>query len=199
MEELKDDCRAEVPADGGKVQSNGLGPTEPSITPKKRGRPKKIPTNLPPPDSPESPSKRGRPACEDKPNQFPLKEIIWFSDPLQKRANRQGTGLFHDPSRGHELAIMNVVEKKDGTLRWSNRVVANKRTGKPLFLYDMVLVSPASMDELGDTLERMGKAIRDKQVEWFGGQRKADESLVEWQEEKAKDTLGDKIRKSNVF
>ena len=172
--------------------------TPPIITPKRRGRPpgKKIPMNLPPP-SPEPKAQGKRPACEDWPNQFPLQKVAWLQEPDTGKPHlRKGTGIFHDPNRkfqwdkkGYEVLVMNVVEKEDKTLRWTYRWME----GRPdPFRYNYVFISPANLKEFAD---KCYEAL----AEWFSGQKKADEALAEYREEKKEDALGERIRKAGIF
>lgn len=158
---------------------------------KRRGRPpgkKKIPTNLPPPDNPEAPKPKGkRPPCEDLTTKYPLRELIFYEEDYKHK----GIGVFHDPAKGNMVAIMSFLRLDDGSLKWAYRPVP-KVGGGVLMHHDMTLVSPSNLIPLSKALEKVA-------VEWFGGQKKADEARIEYQEEKKSDSLGEKIRKANVF
>ena len=176
-----------------------------------------FPENLPGPEQPTKKRGRGRPKgtskrppCEDLTNKYPLKELVFYEEGYKHK----GTGVFHDPdsppanltveaenpdglliahdkNRGKLVALMSFIKLDDGSLKWAYRPVP-KVGGGVLMHHDMTLVSPSNLIPLARALEKVA-------VEWFGGQRSADEARIEYQKEEKKDALGEKIRKEKVF
>jgi len=153
-----------------------------------------FPENLPGPEQPTKKRGRGRPKgtskrppCEDLTNKYPLKELLFYEEDRKHK----GIGVFHDPSKGNMVAIMSFLKMDDGSLKWAYRPVP-KVGGGVLMHHDMTLVSPSNLIPLAKALEKVA-------VDWFGGQRKADEARIEYQEGEKKDALGDRIRKQKVF
>jgi len=160
--------------------------------PKKKGWPKGKPRpkrNLPPPSQPgDTPQPQGkRPACEDISAKYPMSELIFYEEDRKHK----GIGIFHDPAKGKMVAIMSFLKMENGGLKWAYRVVP-KKGGGVLMHHDMTLVSPSNLIPLAKALEKVS-------VEWFGGQRAADEKRIEYQAEKKSDLLGDKIRREGIF
>ena len=153
-----------------------------------------FPENLPGPEQPTKKRGRGRPKgtskrppCEDLTNKYPMKELLFYEEDRKHK----GIGVFHDPAKGNMVAIMSFLKMDDGSLKWAYRPVP-KVGGGVLMHHDMTLVSPSNLIPLAKALEKVA-------VDWFGGQRKADEARIEYQEGEKKDALGDRIRKQKVF
>ena len=155
--------------------------------PKKRGRPRKNPLPEGTEGNPGEQKKSKRPPCEDLTNKYPLKELIFY----EEAGKHKGTGIFHDPAKGNMVAIMSFLKLGDGSLKWAYRPVP-KVGGGVLMHHDMVLVSPSNLIPLAKALEKVA-------VEWFGGTRPIEQARIEYQKQEKQDSLGDIIRKKNVF
>lgn len=135
--------------------------------------------------------KRGRPpACESILNKYPYKKLVFYSDPLNRRHLRTGIGIFWD-GKSPGPAMMQFVERKDGTLKWNNRTIRNAHSGADMPHYDMLVLVSSTM------LKDISLALNEVLVEWFGGQKEADSKMLDWEKNVQKtDTLTAKIKRT---
>lgn len=148
-------------------------------------------TNAPAENPKRKYKKHEKPDCEKIVNEYPFKKLVYFGDPLDRRYNRVGIGVFWN-NKDTCVALMPFTETKDGELRWSKRSIRNATTGAWMAHYDMVLVKISMLSTLGE-------ALRTIQGEWFGGQKESEKTVIKQEidvkEQSIVDLTTDKIKR----
>jgi hypothetical protein len=148
-------------------------------------------TNVPEVKPKRKYKKHEKPDCEKIVNEYPFKKLVYFGDPLDRRHNRVGIGIFWN-NKDTCVALMPFNETKAGEIRWSKRSIRNAGTGAWMAHYDMVLVKISMLSILGD-------ALKSTQIEWFGGQKESEKTVIkqeiEVKERCIVDSIDDKLKR----
>lgn len=89
--------------------------------------------------------KKGRPACAGFLNKFPDGKRIYYPT----EAGKYGVYVFR---KAQNINLALFTENEDGTINWHPRVVPNHKTGKPLFIYDLIEVHKIIADEVAQAI-----------------------------------------------
>lgn len=85
------------------------------------------------------------PSCSTYLNQFTDGKRVYY--PTEH--GKYGVFVF---KKGPGVALALFTESRDGTIKWHPRVVPNKKTGKPIFIYDLVEIHMAITDEVAQAI-----------------------------------------------
>jgi hypothetical protein len=97
--------------------------------------------------------KKGLPACVTFLNKYPEGKRVYY--PTEK--GKYGVYVFQ---KGPGIALALFTEQDDGTIHWHPRVVPNKKTGAAMFIYDLIEVHKAIVEEVSLALMEMaGKSF----------------------------------------
>jgi len=162
---------------------------------KKRGRPKKVAVQSPPafnnPEQPESVDtpkpEKPRPKCEERPQHYPYRRVVWGTEPQYAKYHRLGIAILYDKDKGDHIILMPVTDD-DGTIRWRYRWVP----GPAPYNYSLIPIEPAAISELIEKLKIARDTI-------FGGQAGATQVEVkvvqEIKKEQAESRVDEMLKK----
>lgn len=171
---------------------------QPYGQPKKKGWPKGKPRPKKNPDLGTTPKTTERPLCEKSElAKYPPDGIlvIWGVQPECKNFKRKGLALLFNPEHpGGQVTLMPVTDDGEG-LRWRYRFVP----GKYPFKYEKIDLEPGQAAGTPKLLRELADKIEGVTTKWFGGQKEADQTSVDFLKGKRDDSLGEKITKFKIF
>jgi hypothetical protein len=163
--------------------------TEPTLVisqPKKRGRPKKNPDIIGPDGKT---TEKPRPSCESFPQKFERIKVTWGVTPATPGYKRKGVAIVYDPEHKGGQVIVIPVKEEEGKIWWRYRWVP----GVPSpFRYERLELEPGEFASMRNMIDEATK-------EWFGGQRGADQTSVDFLKSRRDDNLGKQIRDEKIF
>lgn len=91
-----------------------------------------------------------RPKCVGYLNEFPDGLRVYY--PSTQAVNGYGVYVF---KKGPGVGIALFTENPDGTINWHPRVIPNKKTGAPMFIYDLVEVQKTIAHEVARAIMKV--------------------------------------------
>jgi hypothetical protein len=151
------------------------------------GRPRKdgLPTGSPP-------------ACEvDELKRYPNPSgcVVWGIQPEHPKFKRKGLAILYNPEHpGGQVTLMPVTDD-GGELRWRYRFIK----GFCPYRYEKIDLEPGQAAGVPKILRAIADSLESGVKQWFGGQKEADQTTVDFHAQKKQDNLGDKLKKAGIF
>ena len=171
---------------------------QPIVQPKKKGWPKGKPRPKKNPDLGTTPKTTERPLCETSElAKYPPDgiSVIWGVQPESKHYKRKGLAILFNPEHKGGMVTLMPVTDDGGGLRWRYRFVP----GKYPFKYEKIDLEPGQAAGTPKLLRELADTIEGVTAKFFGGQKGADQTSVDFLKGVKDNKLGDLIRDKNVF
>ena len=138
---------------------------------------------------------KARPLCEKSElAKYPKDGIIvvWGVQPECKHFKRKGLAVLFNPEhKGGMVTLMPVTTDEAGELVWRYRYL---QAPMP-FRYEKIDLEPGQAASIPKVLRDVADTIESGVKQWFGGQKEADQTSVDFLAKVKQDALGDKIKK----